>query len=272
MRKKLINGLKEIYEGYDTFFIDLWGVVHNGIQLYPGAIEVLENLKQLKKRFVLMSNAPRPSKNVQKFLINFKMKKTFIESIFTSGEAALKSLQQNVYGKKFYHLGPVRDNDLFKGLEKNKSSLEKADFILCTGFFDDKKDSLDYYKKLLKKHTQLKMICTNPDLIVHRGPLKEYCAGTLALIFEELGGKVVYFGKPYPAIYNFCRKKNETVLAIGDNIRTDVMGANKMKFDSLFITGGIHKDEFMNIPFSEYDKVLEKYKTKTNYYQEKLTW
>ena len=67
-------------------------------------------------------------------------------------------------------------------------------------------------------------------------------------------------------------KKNETVLAIGDNIRTDVMGANKMKFDSLFITGGIHKDEFMNIPFSEYDKVLEKYKTKTNYYQEKLTW
>jgi Predicted sugar phosphatases of the HAD superfamily len=106
MRKKLINGLKEIYEGYDTFFIDLWGVVHNGIQLYPGAIEVLENLKQLKKRFVLMSNAPRPSKNVQKFLINLKMKKTFIESIFTSGEAALKSLQQNVYGKNFTILVP----------------------------------------------------------------------------------------------------------------------------------------------------------------------
>jgi ribonucleotide monophosphatase NagD (HAD superfamily) len=116
------------------------------------------------------------------------------------------------------------------------------------------------------------MICTNPDLVVHRGSRKEYCAGTLAAIFEELGGKVVYFGKPYPEIYNFCSKKNETVLTIGDNIRTDVKGANNMKFDSLFITGGIHKDEFMHIPLSEYDEVLEKYKTKTTYYQNKLTW
>ena len=87
-----------------------------------------------------------------------------------------------------------------------------------------------------------------------------------------MGGKVVYFGKPYPQIYNFCLKKNETVLAIGDNIRTDIKGANKMKFDSLFITSGIHKDEFLNLKLENYDKILEKYKTKTNYYQDRLTW
>ena len=126
--------------------------------------------------------------------------------------------------------------------------------------------------KRVKKYTKLKMICTNPDLIVHRGSSKEYCAGTLAAIFEELGGKVIYFGKPYPEIYNFCIKKNETVLAIGDNIRTDIRGANQMKFDSLFITGGIHKKEFLNLPIYNYDKVLIKYKTKTNYYQEILSW
>ena len=272
MTKKTIKGLSEIYHKYDVFFIDLWGVVHNGIQLYPRAIDVLENLNRLNKRFVLMSNAPRPSKNVEKFLLKLKMNKIFIKTVFTSGEVALRSLEKNIYGEKFYHLGPKRDNDLFKGFEKKKSSLEKSDFILCTGFFEDKEDSLDFYKNLLKKHIQLKMICTNPDLVVHRGSGKEYCAGTLAAIFEKLGGKVIYFGKPYPAIYNFCMRKNETVLVIGDNVRTDIKGANNMKFDSLFITGGVHKDEFLNLPLDKYDKILEKYKIKADYYQERLTW
>ena len=272
MTKKTVKGLGEIYHKYDVFFIDLWGVVHNGIQLNPGAIKVLENLNRLNKRFVLLSNAPRPSKNVEKFLLNLKMNKIFVKTVFTSGEAALKSLEKNIYGKKFYHLGPKRDSDLFKGFEKNKRSLEESDFILCTGFLEDKEDSLDFYKDLLKKHIQLKMVCTNPDLIVHRGSSKEYCAGTLAAIFEKLGGRVIYFGKPYPAIYNLCIKKNETVLAIGDNIRTDIKGANNMKFDSLFITGGIHRNEFLNLSLDDYDKILNKYKTKTDYYQEKLTW
>jgi len=270
--KKTIKGLSQIYHKYDVFFIDLWGVVHNGIQLYPGIIEVLENLNKLNKRFVLLSNAPRPSKNVEKFLLNLKMNKILAKNVFTSGEAALKSLEKNIYGEKFYHLGPKRDNDLFRGFEKNKRSLEESDFILCTGFFEDKENSLDFYKNLLKKYIQMKMVCTNPDLVVHRGSSKEYCAGTLAAIFEELGGKVVYFGKPYPAIYNFCIKKNETVLVIGDNVRTDIKGANNMKYDSLFITGGVHKDEFLNLSVDKYDKILEQYKIKTDYYQERLTW
>jgi len=272
MIKKKIKGLKEIYDKYDVFFIDLWGVVHNGIQLYPEAIEALENLYKLNRRFVLMSNAPRPSKDVENFLLNLKMDKIFAKTVFTSGEAALRSLEKNIYGEKFYHLGPKRDNDLFKRFEKNKRSLEESDFILCTGFFEGKEDSLDFYKDLLKKHIQMKMVCTNPDLIVHHGSRKEYCAGTLAAIFKEIGGKVVYFGKPYPAIYNFCIKKNEAVLVVGDNVRTDIKGANNMKFDSLFITGGIHKSEFSNLPLEKCDKILEQYKTKTDYYQERLTW
>ena len=188
MIKKVITGLREIYKQYDAFFIDLWGVMHNGIHLYPGAIEVVENLYKLKKRFVLMSNAPRPSKNVEKFLLNLKMDKIFTKNIFTSGEAALKSLQQKIYGKIFYHLGPKRDASLFEGFEKNKKNLKDADFILCTGFLDNNEDSLDFYKNLLKDYIQLKMICTNPDLIVHRGSKKKYCAGTLAEIFKQLGG------------------------------------------------------------------------------------
>ena len=116
------------------------------------------------------------------------------------------------------------------------------------------------------------MVCTNPDLVVHRGFEQEYCAGTLAEIFKELGGKVIYFGKPHPEIYKFCIKKDEKVLIIGDNIRTDIKGANNMKFDSLFITDGIHKAEFFDLQLQNYDKILEKYEAKTDYYQERLTW
>ena len=269
---KLIKGLSQIQGKYDAFLIDLWGVVHNGIQLHSGAINVLKNLTNLKKRFVLLSNAPRPSKSVEKYLLNLKMNKVFLKNIFTSGEAALQSLKENVYGKNFYHIGPKRDKDLIIGFEKNQTNIEKCDFILCTGLFESKEESLDYYKNLLKKHIKLKMICTNPDLIVHRGSQTEYCAGSIASIFEEVGGKVVYFGKPYPEIYNYCIKKNETVLVVGDNIRTDIRGANNMNFDSLLVTEGIHKNEFNKLAINDYDKILEKYKTKTNYYQEKLTW
>ena len=272
MKSKLIKGLREVQSKYDAFFIDLWGVIHNGVQIYPEAIDVLENLIKLDKRFVLISNAPRPSKSVERYLINLKMDKAFLNNLVTSGEAVLQTLKNNIYGKKFYHLGPKRDEDLIRGFEKNQTSIDKCDFILCTGLFDDKMNSLNYYENLLKKYIKLKMLCTNPDLIVHRGSNVEYCAGSIAAIFEKLGGKVVYFGKPYPKIYNICIKKNERILAIGDNIRTDIKGANKMKFDSLFITNGIHKEEFYNLPLKDYDKVLDKYKVKTNFYLEKLNW
>ena len=272
MKTKLIKGLSQVQSKYDAFFIDLWGVIHNGIELYQGAMDVLENLNKINKRYVLISNAPRPSKSVEKYLINLKMKKILLKNIFTSGEAALQTLKKKIYGEKFYHLGAKRDEDLIKEFEKNKTSLQRCDFILCTGIFDDQKNSLDFYENLLRDYKKVKMVCTNPDLIIHRGSKTEYCAGTVASIFEKLGGTVIYFGKPYSEIYNFCIKKNERVLAIGDNIRTDIRGANKMKFDSLFITGGIHRNEFLNLSVENYDKVLKKYESKTNYYQERLSW
>ena len=145
MKSKLIKRLSQVQSIYDTFFIDLWGVIHNGIELHHGAINVLENLNKLNKRFVLMSNAPRPSKNVEKFLLKLKMDQIFFKNIFTSGEAALKSLRKNTYGKNFYHLGPERDSSIYKGFEKNKKNIDNADFILCTGFLDKHKESLNFY-------------------------------------------------------------------------------------------------------------------------------
>ena len=150
--------------------------------------------------------------------------------------------------------------------------MTENDRAYMAGLFDGEEKSLNYYKNLLKKYTKIKMVCTNPDLTVLRGSKEEYCAGTLALIFQEMGGKVIYFGKPYPEIYQFCIKNDEKILVIGDNIRTDIKGANNMNFDSLLITNGIHENEFLNLSSQNYDKILKKYGVKTNYYQERLTW
>ena len=120
------------------------------------------------------------------------------------------------------------------------------------------------------KHTSKKLVCTNPDLTVHRGNKEEYCAGYIAKIFEELGGEVTYYGKPHKEIYTLCFKENEKVLAIGDNLRTDIKGANNLNKDCLFITDGVHRNEFDNN--SELESLLVKYKVKANYFQKELKW
>ena len=263
-------GLKSVFERYDLFFIDIWGVIHNGINLHSNSIEVLENLSKAGKNFVLLTNAPRPNETVATFLKKMGLK-NFFENIFTSGEASLKYLIDNLSNKKFFHIGPPRDFDLFKSFQKNKVlNIKDSDYLLCTGLFDEFDENLNYYKNLFSKYVSKKMICTNPDLIVDRGQKREYCAGTIAKIYEELKGEVIYFGKPYPPVYNLSiQTKNKKVLCIGDNLNTDIRGANIQNYDSLLITSGIHRQEISKINL---DNVTEKYKVKVNYFQTELKW
>jgi len=264
------EGLKSIVNRYDLFFIDLWGVVHNGIELYENSINVLDNLAAAKKDFILLTNAPRPNETVINFLKKMGLKKYF-ENVFTSGEAAHKYLISHLGKKNFFHIGPPRDFDLFKNIEKNNVlNIEDADYFLCTGLFEDQENDLDYYKKLLSNHTSKKMICTNPDLIVDRGEEREYCAGSVAKSFEEIKGEVIYFGKPHPPVYNLSTNIiNKKVLCIGDNLNTDIKGANIQNFDSLLITNGIHRKEILD---TELMSVLKKYETRVDYIQNNLKW
>jgi len=264
------EGVKSVVNRYDLFFIDLWGVVHNGIELYENSINVLDNLAAAKKEFVLLTNAPRPNATVINFLKKMGLKKYF-ENVFTSGEAAHKYLISHLGKKNFFHIGPPRDFDLFKNIEKNNVlNIEDADYFLCTGLFEDQENDLNYYKKLLSNHTSKKMICTNPDLIVDRGEEREYCAGSVAKSFEEIKGEVIYFGKPHPPVYNLSTNIiNKKVLCIGDNLNTDIKGANIQNFDSLLITNGIHRKEILD---TELMSVLKKYKTRVDYIQNNLKW
>jgi HAD superfamily hydrolase (TIGR01459 family) len=265
-----LKHLSEVFDAYDTFVIDLWGVMHDGIKLNDGAMEAVAQLKIKSKKIVFLSNAPRPSAKVVDFLLKMKMKKNYLSNVMTSGEAAMQAINQNKFGKKFFHLGPSRDSSIFEKVKDNKTEIDDCNFILCTGLFDENEDNMDYYKNLLLKHVSKKLVCTNPDLIVHRGNKEEYCAGYIAKIFEELGGKVTYYGKPHKEIYQICLKPNEKVLAIGDNLRTDIKGANNLNKDCLFISNGIHRNEFnSNL---ELQRLLNKYKVKANYFQKELQW
>ena len=265
------DGLSSIVDNYQLFYIDLWGVIHDGISLHKKAILALKELTKKKKEYVLLTNAPRPNNTVKIFLEKMGMDKEIINHVFTSGEASLNYLKKNLKDKKFFHVGPPRDFDLFQDFRENKSEIiQNSEYILCTGLYDDQDKDLNFYKDLFEKNINKKMICTNPDLIVDRGETRELCAGSIAMVFEKLGGEVIYFGKPYPEVYNqSIENKNKKILSIGDNLNTDIKGANLLNYDSLIISNGIHKNE---IEKKGIEQTSKSYEAICNYIQSELKW
>tara|TARA_B110001452_G_C15175467_1_gene408459 strand:- start:299 stop:1117 length:819 start_codon:yes stop_codon:yes gene_type:complete len=265
------EGLRSIVNDYDLFFIDIWGVIHNGVQLHEHAIKALEEIEKAKKNYVLLTNAPRPNNTVKIFLDKMGMNKTIQEKIYTSGEAALNYLKKNHLKETFYHIGPPRDFDLFIDFKKNKTAnIKDSSYLLCTGLFENYDKDLNYYKDLLKTFISKKMICTNPDLIVDRGDVRELCAGSVAMVFEKMGGEVIYFGKPFSEVYNQSIKiGNKKILCIGDNLNTDIKGANLQNFHSLLVSNGIHKREIVD---DGIEKVSQKYEAVVNFIQSDLRW
>ena len=265
------EGLKSIAENYDLFYIDLWGVMHNGIELHEGAIYTLKKLLEINKNFVLLTNAPRPIQPVQEFLEKMGMEEKFRNKVFTSGEAALNYLKKFYIQKNFIILVHLEILIYLMTLKTiNQKILMKANIFLCTGLFDDYDQDLNYYKDLLENHIDKKMICTNPDLIVDKGNRRELCAGSVAMVFEKMGGEVVYFGKPYPEVYNQSTdNKNKKILSIGDNLNTDIKGANLLNYDSLLISNGVHKNEIKD---NGIEKVSKQYESIVNFMQSDLKW
>jgi HAD superfamily hydrolase (TIGR01459 family) len=249
----------------------LWGVVHNGVELHEKAIITLNKLLELNKKFVLLTNAPRPIDTVKIILEKMGMDKKLRNHVFTSGEASLSYLSKKHNFQKFYHIGPPRDFDLFRDFKNYKSNkINDSEYLLCTGLFDEHDKDLNFYKDLLEGYENKKMICTNPDLIVDKGNRRELCAGSVAMVFEKMGGEVIYFGKPYPEIYNqSIDNKDKKILSIGDNLNTDIKGANLLNYDSLLISNGVHKDEIKD---NGIEKISKKYESIVNFMQSDLTW
>jgi HAD superfamily hydrolase (TIGR01459 family) len=245
----ILSGLRELADSYDALVCDVWGVVHNGLHAHAASCDALKRFRR-NGPVVLLSNAPRPVRDMKLQLERLGVPDDCYDAIVTSGVAAREDLaRQAVAGKlAMFHLGPERDRGIFEGLPIACTEVAQASIVLCTGLFDDEIETPDHYKALLSqlKERDLTMLCANPDIVVQRGGRLVYCAGALAQAYESLGGRVVYYGKPHRPIYDLTfasLKGRRKPLAIGDGLHTDIKGANGVGIDALFIADGIHGEE-----------------------------
>jgi HAD superfamily hydrolase (TIGR01459 family) len=238
---------------YDVLLCDVWGVVHNSIVASPEAHDALSRFRAGGGSVILITNAPRPASEVRAQLDKMGVPHHAYDSIVTSGDLS-RSIVAARPGKVF-HIGPQRDVPLFNGLDISFVANEAADYIVCTGLFHDEGETPEDYRKTLEQSRarNMFMLCANPDLVVERGTQLIYCAGALAELYQSMGGEVVYAGKPHAPIYEDALRRAASargkdaprgrVLAIGDSLRTDMMGAEAFGIDSLFVTNGIHAEE-----------------------------
>jgi HAD superfamily hydrolase (TIGR01459 family) len=247
----LIGGLSEIAPGYDAAICDVWGVVHNGRTMFASAIDAMRKFRAKHGPVVLVSNAPRPPEGVIALFDRLAIPHDFYDAIVTSGGEARADLKRRTAsGKrlKLFYLGPPRDHPLFEGLNMELVAPKEAELVLCTGFYDDETETPDDYRGLLDTFRQrsLPFLCANPDIVVQRGDKLIYCAGAIARLYESMGGAVIYYGKPYAPIFEAALRElhkhgaANRPLMIGDGPETDIIGANGLGIDALFIVGGIH--------------------------------
>ena len=252
----MIKSLDDVSDKYDALFVDLWGCVHNGVKAYTSANDSLKKYRAKGGKVVLVTNSPRPRSGVEKQLTKFGVDPEAWDFIATSGDSARMAMFQGVVGNKIYFIGTPYEENFFEALNVienpvniERVSLDRAQGIVCTGPFNSL-ENLDVYFSDFEfaKKRGLKFLCANPDIIVDRGSVREWCAGALAKMYADLGGESLYFGKPFRPIYELARKRlyssgfeinDKRILAIGDGITTDILGAEKEGIDSLFITGGL---------------------------------
>jgi HAD superfamily hydrolase (TIGR01459 family) len=253
-----ISGLGEISDRYEAILCDIWGVVHNGVASFAPASEALVSFRRRGGAVVLITNAPRPFPPVKRQVLKLGVSPEAFDGIVTSGDVTI-GLMERQAGDRVLHIGPERDLSLFAAAEQATGarprlvSLEEAQYALCTGLRHDETETVDDYESELSAMAArgMPMICANPDIVIHRGETLIHCAGALAARYEELGGPVLYAGKPHAPIYHQAlalaeRARGGTidksrVLAIGDGMKTDIAGAARAGLDALFVTGGIHR-------------------------------
>jgi HAD superfamily hydrolase (TIGR01459 family) len=250
--------LSDLVDGVEVILSDIWGVVHNGLESFPEACEALHTYRRRGGTVILITNAPRPADSVQRQLRKLGVADETYDAIVSSGDLTRNFVADHP-GKKIFWIGPERDSSIHRGLDAVMAPLEQADYIICTGLFDDETESAEDYRAMMlqAREHKLPLICANPDIVVERGDRLIYCAGAIAELYRELGGEAIFYGKPHRPIYERAmalaaeRRGRPTsldrVLAIGDSVRTDLTGALGFGIDCLFLTRGIHSEEFEGI-------------------------
>src|SRR6201992_4356510 len=257
-----VERLRDLVGGVEVILSDIWGVVHNGLESFPEACEALHTHRKNGGTVILITNAPRPADSVQRQLQKLGVADETYDAIVSSGDLTRHFVAGHPGGKVFW-LGPERDNSIYRGLDPAFAPLEQADYIICTGLLDDETETPEDYRGMMMqaRERKLTLICANPDIVVERGDRLIYCAGAIAELYRELGAEMIFYGKPHRPIYEramqLATERNgkgngqapalSRVLAIGDSVRTDLAGAHGFRIDCLFVTRGIHAEDFEGI-------------------------
>lgn len=258
---QIISAFSDVSDRYDVAFVDLWGCVHNGITAFPDAVKALQDFRARGGIVILVTNSPKPRAGVAEQMGDFGVPDDAYDAIATSGDSARSAMFSGAVGRKVYFMGEWdRDVGFFEPLQLVDEPIDisvvplaEAEGIVCCGPNDPMADpSINRADFLYAKTKGLKMLCANPDIVVDRGEEREWCAGALAVLYTEMGGESLYFGKPHPPIYDLARRRyaalpnskgDPRIIAIGDGIRTDILGAQGEDIDSIFITGGLAATE-----------------------------
>lgn len=257
---QIIETLDQIAARYRILYVDLWGCLHNGYEPFWPAVEALQRFRAGGGTVLLLTNAPRPRGPVERQLGKIGVPRDCWDVITTSGDSARAAMWEGVAGQKIYHIGWETDRSFFERMSLFADApdvelvpLHEAEGIVCTGPFDPLADpAVNRPDFLWAKNAGLKLICANPDIVVDRGEVREWCAGALARLYTEMGGEALYFGKPHPPIYDLAARRltqfgvdpdPAATLCIGDGIATDIKGAMGEDLDALFISGGLAAEE-----------------------------
>lgn len=239
--------LDDIEESYPVILCDIWGCIHDGVQLYPGAADRLRRWRGKGKTIILITNAPRTADAVAEQLVQLGLDPSLCDAIATSGEAGIAELKDKQRPVGF--IGTARDREILEGRGVRIADDGDFDELACAGLDDNRRKVSDYENEIRPLAGRgVLMHCLNPDRVVVRGGVNEPCAGAIADRYLELGGRVEWYGKPFPAIYRHAMQlagnpQPGSVLAIGDGLQTDILGAARAGFDTVYVTGGIGQGE-----------------------------
>ena len=251
-----IERFEPLARDYDVLFCDVWGVIHNGVAAFPAACDALLRFRARGGTAILITNAPRSGEAVARILDRLGVSREAYDAITSSGDVT-RGIVASRLPQAVFHLGPPRDLSIFAGLDVKFAGLEDADYVVCSGLFDDTTETPESYRAMLAamRSRGLFMVCANPDIVVERGDTLVYCAGALADAYTALGGDVLYCGKPHAPIYEAALSRaaalrggtipmRRRVLAVGDSVRTDLKGAAAFGIDYMFVISGLLAEEY----------------------------
>lgn len=249
---RVLDGLSNIIDDYDFFFLDIWGVLHDAVVLYPETLTTMAALKDAGKTLCLVSNTSNTLEMIdQELNDHFGLPRELYDMAFTAGSVCHQAIAP-FDGQAAWFLGQDRFTALMEGYQILVNDRPKGSDFILNALSGTRIGETDYLYPMLDEAQKigLPMLCANPDLVVHIGEELVECAGTFAAYYETIGGEVQWFGKPHAPIYQaaweFAGQPDKSrVLAIGDSVRTDIAGANGFGVDSALNLVGIHRDELL---------------------------